>query len=329
MGKLFVLTALMVSVAGGCGYSGNTMEENDQVSVQENMDDPMLIAEAEDTPEMQMTSAQQELELADTADLFAKPKATPIPDPVEAPAQPTENSPNQGYNQRESWWFRRNSDHLPPSAQDKVCISQYGGYYLGDTQSKTIYLTFDEGYENGYTAKILDVLKENEVPAAFFVTKPYMKEYPDLVKRMAEEGHIVGNHSVTHPDFTTLSDEQIAEELQGCADYYKEITGLDMPNFFRPPEGVYSIRTLEKAHEAGYKTIFWSYAYKDWDPKNQPGRQAAIDMAMNNYHNGCIMLLHAVSESNTEALDEILKSLKEKGYTFLSLEDLPENGGIS
>ncbi len=245
-------------------------------------------------------------------------------DPVEAPPQPQQNNPAVGYYDRKSWWFKRNTENTPPSAQQDIAIDNYDAYYLGDTQRKTIYLTFDEGYENGYSEKILDVLKEYDVKAAFFVTKSYIRDNTELIKRMVAEGHVVGNHSVTHPDMTTLTDEQIASEINDCAEYFKEVTGQDMPHFFRPPEGVYSIHSLEQTQLQGYKTIFWSFAYGDWDVNKQPGKQAAYDMVMNNYHNGSIMLLHAVSQSNTEALPDIIKSLREKGYTFMSLEDLPE-----
>ena len=245
-------------------------------------------------------------------------------DPVEAPPQPQQNNPAVGCYDRKSWWFKRNTENTPPSAQQDIAIDNYDAYYLGDTQTKIIYLTFDEGYENGYSEKILDVLKEYDVKAAFFVTKSYIRDNTELIKRMVAEGHVVGNHSVTHPDMTTLTDEQIASEINDCAEYFKEITGQDMPHFFRPPEGVYSIHSLEQTQLQGYKTIFWSFAYGDWDVNKQPGKQAAYDMVMNNYHNGSIMLLHAVSQSNTEALPDIIKSLREKGYTFMSLEDLPE-----
>lgn len=240
------------------------------------------------------------------------------------PYEPEKNNPSVGYNDKKSWWFVRNDTKTPPSAQKDINISQYGAYYLGDVSKKVIYLTFDEGYENGCTPKILDVLKENDVPAAFFVTKSYIKSDADLVKRMVAEGHVVGNHSVTHPDMTTKSDSEIADEINGCSDYFKEVTGQEMPHFFRPPEGAYSIRTLEKTKELGYKTIFWSFAYKDWLVDAQPGKQAAYDNVMKYSHNGCIMLLHAVSQSNTEALDSIIKDLKAQGYTFKSLYDLPQ-----
>lgn len=239
------------------------------------------------------------------------------------PPQPERNSPLVGYNDRKSWWFSRNTTKTPPSAQMDINISQYDAYYLGDVSRKVIYLTFDEGYENGCTSQILDTLKANDVPAAFFVTKSYIESEPELVKRMVNEGHVVGNHSVTHPNLTTLTDEQIAEEINGCAEYFKEVTGQDMPPFFRPPEGVYSIRTLEKTQDLGYKTIFWSFAYRDWVTDDQPGKEAAFNNIINYSHNGCIMLLHAVSQSNTEALDSAIKELKAQGYTFESLYRLP------
>lgn len=239
------------------------------------------------------------------------------------PPQPESNSPLVGYNDKKSWWFSRNTTKTPPSAQMDINISQYDAYYLGDVSRKVIYLTFDEGYENGCTSQILDTLKANDVPAAFFVTKSYIQSEPELVKRMVNEGHVVGNHSVTHPDLTALTDEQIAQEINGCAEYFKEVTGQDMPPFFRPPEGVYSIRTLEKTQELGYKTIFWSFAYRDWVTDDQPGKEAAFNNIINYSHNGCIMLLHAVSESNTQALDSAIKELKAQGYTFESLYRLP------
>lgn len=240
------------------------------------------------------------------------------------PKQPSVTNSLVGYNDRKSWWFKRNAKHIPPSAQQDINIDQYGAYYLGNTEEQIIYLTFDEGYENGHTEKILDILDEKGVKAAFFVTKPYIKSEPELVKRMVSEGHIVGNHSVNHPDMTTISDEQILKELEGCAQYFEEITGVQMPFYFRPPEGVYSVRTLEKTQAAGYKTIFWSFAYKDWDVENQPGKDSAYNMVMDNYHNGSIMLLHAVSKSNTEALGDIIDGLSEKGYRFGTLNELPQ-----
>ena len=237
--------------------------------------------------------------------------------------QVAENNPSVGYNDQKSWWFRRTNTNVPPTAQGEIAIQNYDAYYLGDITDKVIYLTFDEGYENGCTEKILDILKANDVKAAFFVTKSYIESEPELIKRMVAEGHVVGNHSDTHPDMTTISDEQIVREIENCAESFKALTGQEMPRFFRPPAGAYSIRTLEKTQELGYKTIFWSFAYRDWVTDDQPGADVAYETVMNNYHNGCIMLLHAVSESNTEALDSIIKDIKAAGYSFESLENLP------
>lgn len=246
-----------------------------------------------------------------------------IADPTPEPNQPSADAPRQGLQETESWWFQRNRTHLPPAAQQDVDIRSRDGYYLGDMQHKVIYLTFDEGYENGCTAEILDILAENDVKAAFFVTTPYVKENPALVQRMVDEGHLVGNHTTTHPDCSRLSLSQLQKELGRCADAYRALTGQEMKKFFRPPEGKYSIASLTHAQTLGYKTIFWSFAYADWDPDKQPGRDRAYQMVVDNHHNGAIMLLHAVSRSNTDALGDSLKFLKEQGYVFLSLEDLP------
>ncbi|NMA82479.1 MAG: delta-lactam-biosynthetic de-N-acetylase [Epulopiscium sp.] len=224
---------------------------------------------------------------------------------------------------QKSWWFKRNKEHLPPGAQQEIEIAKFNTYYLGDTAEKVIYLTFDEGYENGYTAQILDILKENDVQAAFFVTQPYVKQNLDLIQRMVNEGHVVGNHSVTHPNLTEKNDDQVKEEIQGLANYYEEVIGQPIAPFFRPPAGYYSERTLQITQNLGYKTIFWSMAYKDWVVDEQPGKEVAYQHVMDNHHPGAIILLHAVSKSNTEALDQILKDLKAEGYRFASLYDLP------
>jgi len=228
------------------------------------------------------------------------------------------------------WSFKRNSTHLPTLGYNRnVNLSLYNAYYLGDTSEKTIYLTFDEGYEYGFTPAILDTLKENDVKACFFLTKAFIKSQPELAKRIKEEGHVAGNHTVTHPSLPSKNDEDIVYELEETARYYKEMTGYDMDMFLRPPMGEFSERTLDISNKLGYKTIFWSLAYKDYDVNNQPGKEYAYKHVMDNYHPGGIFLLHAVSQSNTEALDDIIKGLKAEGYTFKSLYDLPEYENIS
>lgn len=202
-------------------------------------------------------------------------------------------------------------------------LSTYDGYYLGNTNEKVIYLTFDEGYENGNTGKILDILKEAQVPAAFFVTKPYIDTQPDLIKRMVNEGHIVGNHSVHHPSMSSIHDkEKFKAEFTGVEESYKNLIGSDMPKYFRPPMGKYSKESLNMTKELGYKTIFWSFAYKDWLVDAQPSESYAIEKITSGGHPGGIMLLHAVSNTNTKVLKNVLDTLKADGYVFKSLDQL-------
>lgn len=225
-------------------------------------------------------------------------------------------------NTKQSWYFVPRDNHTQPAGNSAVKLDKYMAYYLGNADEKKIYLTFDEGYENGYTSKILDVLKTKNVKAAFFVTKPYIDSDPELIKRMVNEGHIVGNHSVKHLSSPSLSDSQLQQEINDTAKAFKNVTGVDMPKVFRPPMGEYSERTLAVTSNMGYKTIFWSFAYKDWITTAQPGKQAAYNAVMSKYHNGAVLLLHAVSKSNTEALGDIIDSLKAKGYTFDTLNNL-------
>jgi peptidoglycan-N-acetylmuramic acid deacetylase len=221
-----------------------------------------------------------------------------------------------------SWSFKRNTTHSPVTGYYSVDLTLFDSYFIKNTDEKVMYLTFDEGYEEGYTPTILDTLKENNVKATFFITGQFLKTQPDLVKRMLAEGHIVANHSVNHPSFPTLTEEEIYDELVGLANDFKEVTGQEMAPFFRPPSAKYSEKTLYLTRKLGYRTIFYSIAYGDWDTKNQPGKEAAYEHVMTNYHNGAIILLHAVSKSNTEALDDILKDLKALGYRFGSLYEL-------
>lgn len=231
-------------------------------------------------------------------------------------------------NTKHGWGYKPNSEHKTPEMPLSIVnlLEKYSGYYVGDTSSKVIYLTFDEGYENGYTGKILDILKDNNVTAAFFVTGPYITKNPDLIKRMVEEGHIVGNHTLNHPSMPdkTGDPEAFKREFTAVEDMYKELTGKDIPKFFRPPMGEYSEKSLAMTQQLGYKSIFWSFAHRDWLVNDQPDVSTTYTRVMNGVHNGEIMLLHAVSKSNTEALDSIIKGLKAQGYRFASLEELPE-----
>ena len=197
---------------------------------------------------------------------------------------------------------------------DAICL---------DTKSeeKVLYLTFDCGYENGYTSKILDVLKEKGVTAAFFCTLPQVRDNKELIARMINEGHIVGNHSVSHPDFSALSAEKIIEEVRGFDDYMRENFGYSSL-YFRYPQGKYSERSTAVLNELGFKCIFWSLAYADWDIENQKGALHAYETVLSRIHPGAVILLHSVSSDNAGALSDIIDTAVSKGYAFKSLEDI-------
>lgn len=218
------------------------------------------------------------------------------------------------------WWIVPNKDHQTPRVNTDINfkLEDYDAYYVGDTSKKVLYLTFDEGYENGYTSKILNILKENDVKAIFFVTLPYVKDNPDLIKRMVDEGHIVGNHSHHHPSMPdyAVNEAKFNKEFSDVEDLFKEITGTDMPKVFRPPMGKYSERSLAMTKNLGYKTLFWSFAYHDWDINKQPNPDTAKEKIVSNFHDGSVMLIHAVSKTNTEILDYVLKEAKNQGYSF-------------
>jgi len=205
-------------------------------------------------------------------------------------------------------------------------LAPYNAFYIGDTGQKVIYLTFDAGYENGNTVKILDTLKTHGVPAAFFLVENYFGSQPDLVKRMVQEGHIVGNHTTTHPDMAKLTDSAaFAAELAGPERAYEQLTGQALPRFYRPPQGRYSTANLSMARDLGYTTVFWSLAYEDWDENAQPAHDAALKKLLARTHPGAIVLLHSTSATNAAILGEYLTALKQQGYTFLPLTQLPQN----
>lgn len=218
-------------------------------------------------------------------------------------------------NTRLAWGLRLNNRHEVPEVpvRTKELLAKYDGVYTGDTSEKVIYLTFDEGYENGYTPMILDTLKANDVKSIFFVTGPYIKSQPELVQRMLDEGHLVGNHTIKHPSLPTISNEALENELYGLEKQFVDAFGKGF-RYMRPPMGEYSEKVLAAARQLGYKTVFWSFAYLDYDVNNQKGPDNAYNVVMNNLHNGAVILLHAVSKDNAEALDRIIKGIREQGY---------------
>lgn len=223
-----------------------------------------------------------------------------------------------------SWGLSfRQEGAAPIGNAGKDQLKQYDAAYLGDPNKKVLYLTFDAGYENGCTETILDTLKAHEVKAAFFLVGNYIGKNADLVRRMAQEGHIVANHTMHHYDMSKLTDPSaFAKELQDLEAMYKQTTGQEMPKFYRPPQGIYSEENLKMAKDLGYKTVFWSLAYVDWNNDSQPTREEALQKLLPRTHPGAVVLLHSTSSTNAQILDELLTKWKEEGYRFGTVEEL-------
>ena len=202
-------------------------------------------------------------------------------------------------------------------------LKKFDAYYAEQTDEKVLYITFDAGFENGNTEAILDALKKHNAPATFFLVGNYLETAPELVKRMVDEGHIVGNHTWSHPDMSKISTEEaFREELVRVEEKFKEVTGREMQKFYRPPQGKYNEQNLEMAKKFGYKTVFWSLAYVDWYQDKQPTREQAFEKLLPRVHPGAIVLLHSTSQTNGQILDELLTKWEEMGYTFRSLDQL-------
>ncbi len=224
-------------------------------------------------------------------------------------------------NKKIGWGIKRNDNHEQPDVgkQNQKVLEENNGICLGNSEEKTIYLTFDEGYEAGYTEKILSVLKENDVKAAFFITAHYVNTQEELVKQMIEVGHIVGNHTVNHKSMPDLGEEEIEKEVMDLHKSIYEKFGYEM-KYIRPPKGEFSERTLKVTNSLGYKTVMWSFAYEDWNEDKQPDEEQAKKKILDNLHNGEIMLLHGNSKTNTNILDSVIKEAKNMGYEFKSLD---------
>ena len=223
-----------------------------------------------------------------------------------------------------SWGLSFRQEGAPPigtAGADQ--LGRYDAAYLGDTSEKVLYLTFDAGYENGCTEKILDTLKKHNAKAAFFLVGNYIQRNADLVRRMVQEGHTVGNHTMHHPDMSKLSDfNAFSKELSDLAELYEQTVGQPMPRYYRPPQGIYSEENLKMAQQLGYKTVFWSLAYVDWNNDAQPSREQALSKLLPRTHPGAVVLLHSTSKTNAEILDELLTKWEEAGYRFGTVEEL-------
>ena len=223
-----------------------------------------------------------------------------------------------------SWGLSFRQEGAPPVGNaDRQQLRQFDAAYLGDPSQKVLYLTFDAGYENGSTEKILDILREQQVSAAFFLVGNYIEKNADLVRRMEAEGHIVGNHTMHHKDMSKLTDEAaFAKELQDLEALYQETVGKPMPKYYRPPQGIYSQDNLRLAQKLGYRTVFWSLAYVDWNNDSQPTREQAFAKLLPRTHPGAVILLHSTSKTNAEILGELIEKWKAEGYRFGTLEEL-------
>ena len=228
--------------------------------------------------------------------------------------------------QSASWGLSFQEEGKRPAGNATIDdLKQYNAYYASDTDEKILYLTFDAGYENGNTPAILEALKKHQAPAVFFAVGNFIKDNPDLIKRMITEGHIVGNHTMTHPDMSQISSmESFQKELEGVEELYTSVTGEPMTKFYRPPRGVYSTENLSMAKELGYSTFFWSLAYVDWIQDQQPSKEEAFQKLIPRIHPGAIVLLHNTSSTNAAILDELLTRWEEMGYQFHSIKELTE-----
>lgn len=225
-----------------------------------------------------------------------------------------------------NWGLSFQEEGKPPVANTTVEeLKQFDAYYMQNTEENNIYLTFDCGYENGNTAPILDALKKHNAPATFFIVGNFLSTSPDLVRRMTEEGHTVGNHTFHHPDMSKISSiDAFSKELKDLENLYKETTGKEMVKYYRPPQGKYSESNLKMAQDLGYQTFFWSLAYVDWYQDKQPSSEEAFQKLLGRIHPGAIVLLHSTSSTNATILDELLSKWEEMGYQFQPLKYLIE-----
>lgn len=225
--------------------------------------------------------------------------------------------------------FNNGNGNAPTGNATSEYLKKFNAYFMHNenkdtnAKSKKVYITFDAGYEAGYMPKILEALKKHNVKATFFVVGSLIKSNPELIKQIAADGHIIGNHTMTHPNMSKMQTmDDFKKEIETVEALYKEVTGEDMPKYYRPPQGIYNEKNLQMANELGYKTIFWSLAYVDWYKDKQPTKEEAFSKLLPRIHNGAIILLHSTSKTNSEILDEFLTKLDNDGYTFGNLDEL-------
>jgi len=254
-----------------------------------------------------------------------EPSAEPTPAPTPAPTPDPGPEPETIF-ESDSWWLSYGDSGTQPRGNAAPAdLAWYGAYYVGSSSEKVVYLTFDCGYENGNTELILDALKNHNAKGTFFVVGHFLETEPDLLKRMVDEGHAVGNHTYHHPDMSAITDAAaFQKELDDVADLFHEITGAEISKFYRPPEGKCTKENLRITKSLGYHTIFWSLAHVDWMQDKQPDPQEAIDTLSSRVHPGAIVLLHNTSNTNGKIIDDLLTKWEEMGYSFRPLSDLTD-----
>ena len=224
------------------------------------------------------------------------------------------------------WYVKRNSDHVTPELPSEFSrLSDYDGYYADlscGEDGKVVYLTFDAGYENGNVEKILDTLKEKNVPGAFFILSHFLTANPGLIERMIDEGHLVCNHTARHRNMAKATDREMRRELTDLETLFRDRTGCEIAKYYRPPEGSFNWNNLAVAKELGYATVFWSFAYADWDNQRQPSAEAALQKIRENLHPGAVLLLHPTSDTNAKIMPELIDELASAGYRFGTLDEL-------
>lgn len=229
----------------------------------------------------------------------------------------------QGKADSQNWYLKYNKDEIPPQTPDNGSFTkQYDVISLDKSGEKSIYLTFDAGYENGNVEKILDILDKHNVKGAFFVLPHLIESSPALVQRMNDNKHLICNHTRSHKNMSKITDFNVfKKELTDNEDILRNTLGIEMAKYYRPPEGAYSEANLEFAKNAGYKTVFWSLAYADWDNNKQPDAEKSLNLLLSRVHPGCVALFHPTSETNVKIMDRFIETLKAKGYTFKSLDE--------
>ena len=317
---LAVFCAVLITGCGAPGEKGEEQkieQETEQTEQQSHVDNAEADAEGEN-----LVSVIESDESRETDGMGEENDGN-----EEAVAKPEPKARPEGFElvlESEDWGLGFGEPETQPrgnaSAED---LAWYHAYYLGDDSEKVLYLTFDCGYENGNTEPILDALKKHNAPATFFVVGHFLETEPELVKRMVEEGHAVGNHTYHHLDMASISDmESFGNEVNDVAQLFQEITGKELSPYYRPPQGKCNVRNLEMAEELGYYTIFWSLAYVDWNQDNQPSHEEAFDKLTTRVHPGAVVLLHNTSNTNGEILDELLTKWEGMGYSFKPLSEL-------